>query len=200
MDARRWDERYAGEAFAFGDQPNDFLAALAPRIPPGPVLCLGDGEGRNGVFLAGLGHAVTSVDQSRVGLAKAAMLASRHGVALTTVVADLNDFDLGEAAWSGIVSIFCHMPPDERRALHARVRRALRPGGVFLLEAYRPEQIVLGTGGPRQPELLMTLAGLKRELAGLDFVVAEAPRRELREGAHHCGPSAVVQILAVNPA
>jgi hypothetical protein len=56
--AEFWDQRYGtADGFVFGTAPNDFLRAVADRIPPGPVLCLAEGEGRNAVFLAGRGHA-----------------------------------------------------------------------------------------------------------------------------------------------
>ena len=90
-----WEERYGSTTeFLYGTEPNDFLAATAPTLTAGDTLCLADGEGRNGVYLAGLGHRVTSVDLTKAGMAKAAALATERGVSLTTVVADLADYDL----------------------------------------------------------------------------------------------------------
>ena len=144
-----WDARYRTDDFVFGTAPNDFLAAEVARIPKGAVLCLGEGEGRNGVHLASLGYAVTGVDGSEVGLAKARRLAEARGVVLDTVVADLATFDLGEQRWQGIVSIFVHLPSALRADLYPRVVRALAPGGVLLLEAYTPRQHGIGgVGGP----------------------------------------------------
>ena len=150
-----WDQRYDTEEYVYGTAPNEFLVAHAARIPKGHVLCLGEGEGRNGVWLAEQGYRVTAVDSSSVGLAKARRLAEARGVSLETVAADLAEYDLGEVAWDGIVSIFCHVPMDLRRDLHSRVVRALRPGGAFLLEAYTPRQLALATGGPPTAELMM---------------------------------------------
>lgn len=39
-----WDERYGTDEYAYGVEPNDFLRAEAHRIPPGPVLCLAEGD------------------------------------------------------------------------------------------------------------------------------------------------------------
>ena len=133
MNIEDWNQRYGSDGYFYGTAPNDFLSASAALIPPGPVLCLADGEGRNGVFLAEHGHAVTAVDQSAVGLAKAAQLAAARGVPLTTVVADLTDFAIAPGAWSGIVSMFVHLPQPLRRDVHARVVAGLRPGGVLIL-------------------------------------------------------------------
>jgi hypothetical protein len=65
-----WNQRYGKEEFAYGTAPNDFLVEFARHIKPGGrVLCLADGEGRNGVWLAAQGHAVTSVDIAAEGMA-----------------------------------------------------------------------------------------------------------------------------------
>jgi SAM-dependent methyltransferase len=196
MNPAFWDNRYATADFVFGTEPNDFLRACAGHIPAGPVLCLGEGEGRNAVFLAGRGHAVTAVDQSATGLAKARRLAGEHGLTLDTQVADLADYSIPPGAWAAIVSIFLHLPPELRARVYARVAAGLRPGGVFILEASRPAQLAFGTGGPKDPELLPTLAVLRAELAGLDLVVAQECEREVIEGAGHTGRAAVVQVLA----
>lgn len=199
MEANFWNERYATPEHFYGTEPNSFLASVAAQIPPGPVLCIAEGEGRNAVFLATLGHAVTAVDQSAVGLAKARDLADVRGVALTTVVADLAGYPIDLGAWSGIVSIFAHLPQPLRRNLHADAVRGLAPGGVFVLEAYTPAQLAFGTGGPKDPALLMRLEDLRHELAGLALVVAQETERDVREGTGHTGRASVVQVLGRKP-
>lgn len=195
-----WNERYAETFASYGTEPNDFLRAVADRIPEGPVLCLAEGEGRNAVFIAQRGHAVTAVDLSDVGLANAAKLAGERGVELTTVVADLAEFDPGEARWAGIVSIWGHVPPAVRSRLHAACVAALKPGGVFILEAYCPRQLERpGLGGPPDVALLMTADGLRKELSGLRFERCEEVDRDVNEGRYHKGPSATVQVLAFKP-
>jgi SAM-dependent methyltransferase len=196
MDAKFWDERYAQTGFIYGTEPNEFLAAVAGQIPPGPVLTLAEGEGRNGLFLAGLGYEVTAVDQSEVGLAKARRLAEERGLKIATQQADLAEYVIEPERWAGIVSIFCHLPKSIRVPLHAAVVRGLRPGGVFLLEAYTPKQFGRGTGGPSSPELMTSLDDLKRELAGLEFLHAQELEREVREGQYHTGLASVVQVVA----
>lgn len=191
----RWDDRYDGEEFFFGTEPNDFLTEVAPRLPGGRTLCIADGEGRNSVFLAEAGHRVTAMDASVVGMGKAGALAAERGVELATVVADLREFDFGHGRWDAIVSIFCHMPPDLRRDVHARAVQGLAPGGAFVLEAYTPDQLAYRTGGPPVAELLMTEADLRADLAGLSFEVLTGRLRTVREGRGHDGPSAVVQVL-----
>ena len=195
-----WDDRFSSPEYVYGTEPNDFLAANASRIPAGRVLSIADGEGRNGVFLATRGYDVTSVDASSVGLAKARRLADARGVRLTTVVADLAEFVIAPDSWEGIVSIFCHLPPSLRARVHAQAVRGLAPGGLFVLEAYSPEQLRHGTGGPKSAELLPTLDALRTELQGLEILHAEALERDVHEGALHEGRSAVVQFIGRKPA
>ena len=194
-----WDHRYASQNYVYGTAPNAFVAAMAAQIPAGPVLCLAEGEGRNAVHLAQLGHTVTMVDQSSVGLGKAARLAAERGVPLATVVADLADHAIEPNGWAGIIATFAHLPPKLRRTVHARVVAGLRPGGRFILEAYTPAQLAHGTGGPKDAELLMTLAALRDELAGLEFLHACECEREVIEGTGHTGRGAVVQVCARKP-
>lgn len=194
-----WDQRYGAPGYAYGTRPNDFLAAQALQIPEGgAVVELAAGEGRNAVHLAELGYDVTAVDSSAVGLDKARKLARERGVAIRTVHADLADFDLGEAQWDGIVSIFAHVPVPLRERLHAAVPAALRPGGCLILEAYTPQHpLMLGRGGPpaERIDLFMSLALLRKELPGLVFEIGQEVERPIEEGIFHQGHSAVVQIL-----
>lgn len=193
----RWEERYKGDEYLFGTEPNDFLVEVAERIPAeSRVLCLADGEGRNGVFLAGLGHTVTSIDASATAQMKAEKLARQKGVQMETVLADLMKHDPGEDRWDCIVSIFFHMPSEIRREMHCKVARALRPGGLLILEAYTPKQLEFRTGGPPVEDYLMTLPRLREDFADLEFLYAEEKEREVYEGKGHAGHAAVVQLLA----
>jgi SAM-dependent methyltransferase len=192
-----WDDRYAGEDWAFGTEPNDFLRQEAHRIPEGRVLCIGEGEGRNSTFLAEQGYEVVGVDQSQVGMDKAQALAQERGVFVETVVSSIEDFDLTEEEWQGIVSIFFHLPPELRKKVHRSVVSGLAHGGLLILEAFTPRQLEFGTGGPPDPERLVTLSLLEEELDGLEFLLAQEVEREIFEGYMHTGMSAVVQVVAV---
>ena len=194
-----WDERYSEPGFAYGTAPNEFLASVAGRIPQGKILSLAEGEGRNAVYLAALGYQVTGVDGSEVGLRKAGELAAERGLSMTMIHADLSIFAIGPEEWDGIIACYCHLPAEIRIPLHQAVVRGLKPGGVFVLEAFSKEQLAYGSGGPQDPDLLMALDDLKRELAGLEFVHAVQIEREVREGRGHNGLAAVVQLLGVKP-
>lgn len=191
-----WNQRYDTDAYVYGTEPNEFLKQQVGKLPKGNILCLADGEGRNSVYLATLGYDVTAVDSSDVGLAKAQKLAAEKGVTITTQVADLADYDLGQGQWQGIVSIFCHLPPPLRKQVHGNINTALADGGVFLLEAYTPEQLQHGTGGPPNAAMMMTAAELPTELAGLHIDSCNELERQVLEGEGHSGTGAVVQLIA----
>lgn len=197
----QWDSRFSAEDYVYGTRPNDFLVEVTPQLPPAParILSLGEGEGRNGVYLASRGYQVTGVDASAVGLLKAERLAAERGVSLTTVVTDLADFTVTPGAWDGVVAIFCHLPMPLRRAVHRAVVEGLRPGGVFVLEAYTPAQLALKTGGPPMRELLYTAEELREDLSGLELPILRECERDVVEGRLHKGRAAVVQVLGRKP-
>lgn len=194
-----WDQRYSADEYIYGKDPNEFLAKAVDNIPKGKVLCLAEGEGRNAVFLAQHGYEVVAVDSSSVGLEKANKLAQERGVTIQTIVTDLAHFDIEPDSWDGVVSIFAHVPPQVRKTLHQKVVKGLIPGGVLILEAYRPDQLKYKTGGPPTAEFMMTLQGLEEELAGLDFVYGVELDRDIIEGKFHTGKGAVVQIIGKKP-
>jgi SAM-dependent methyltransferase len=191
-----WDERYSIKEYAYGTKPNEFLEEMITHIPKGDVLSLAEGEGRNAVFLASQGYAVTAVDASLVGLNKARKLAEENGVVIEFIHADLADYDLGENRWDGIVSIFCPLPSSVRKQLYKKVEAGLRPNGVFLLEAYTPDQLKHGTGGGSSADVMQTKESLTRELSGLKFKYLKELEREVVEGIYHTGLGAVVQAIA----
>lgn len=193
---QRWEQRYGADEYVFGTEPNDFLREHVGDLPPGRVLCLAEGEGRNAVFLAGAGFEVAGIDLTEAGVAKTRRLAASRGVVVDARQGDLADADLGTACWQAIVSIFAHTPPAVRRRVHRSVVEALAPGGVLLLEAYTPDQIGRGTGGPPTPDLTPTLVQLRDELAGLELLHAVELVRPVLEGPGHTGPGAVVQVIA----
>ena len=192
-----WDERYSPDEYVYGKDPNQFLEENYNAIPKGKVLSLAEGEGRNAVFLAKQGYSVTAVDASQVGLSKAKKLAEENGVEIEFVRGDLFDFDLGENKWDGIVSIFFHLPSALRKELHKKVVAGLKPKGVFLLEAYTPDQLKYGTGGGNSADIMTSKDSLILELNDLKFTHLIELERNVVEGIYHTGLAAVVQAIAL---
>lgn len=190
-----WNERYASDEFVYGTEPNSFLAEHAQRLT-GPVLSLAEGEGRNAVYLASLGLDVLGVDGSEVGLAKARRLAATRGVSIRTEVADLADYSPPENVYGAVVSIFAHLPAEIRQRLYPRVERALKPGGILLMEFYSKAQIARSTGGPKDLDMLMSRAALEKEFPHCDPILSREIDREVVEGKFHTGLASVVQFIA----
>ena len=191
-----WDERYSTEEYAYGKAPNEFLAENYSAIPKGKVLSLAEGEGRNAVFLAKQGYSVTAVDGSQVGLDKAGKLAEENGVEIELIHADLAEFEIGEGQWEGIISIFCPLPSALRKELYKKVVTGLKLGGVFLVEAYTPEQLKHNTGGGKSADAMTSKESLIRELKGMTFTHLVELERNVVEGIYHTGLGAVVQAIA----
>ncbi len=192
----QWNDRYGQSEYYYGTEPNTFLVDQVNQIKKNEkILCLAEGEGRNAVFLAKNGFQVTAVDSSQVGLDKLAELAQKNNVVIETVCCDLNAFIFESNYWSGIVSIWCHLPSELRAKVHKGVVSSLKPGGVFILEAYRPEQLNFKTGGPQNADLMPTLSQIVAELPGLKPVMAREIERSISEGIGHQGMSAVVQFV-----
>ena len=195
-----WDERYAGGGFQFGEAPNLFLLSQAHRLRPHMrALAVGDGEGRNGAWLAERGLDTTSVDWSEVGLAKARALADRRGVALRTVTADLTRWDWPGAGFDLIAWIFVHLPPEDRAIACAGAMRALAPGGLLLLECFSPAQEGRRSGGPKDPALLWTRALVEQHFAGLEVLELLEGTVALDEGPRHQGRAEVVRAVLRRP-
>ncbi len=197
-----WDARFAAaEGYVFGTAPNRFLVSQAARFSPGmKVLAVADGEGRNGVWLAAQGLDVTSVDGSHVALEKAGRLAAERGVTLRTIQADLVQWDWGTQVYDAVVGIFIQFAgPQLRAQLFQRARQALRPGGLLILQGYRPKQLDYRTGGPPRIENLYTEAQLRTELQDFEILHMHSHDSVLDEGAGHKGMSALLDVVARRP-
>jgi SAM-dependent methyltransferase len=190
-----WNQRYSSDDFAYGTEPNSFLAQHA-EILIGPVLSLAEGEGRNAVFLASLGLDVLAVDGSEVGLAKAQQLAASKGVTIRTEVADLATYEPPERTFGSVVSISAHLPSLIRKTLHRLVERCLKPGGIMLLEAYSPAQLARNTGGPKDPDMLMSREDIEKEFPNCQLILSQEIERDVVEGKFHTGLASVVQFIA----
>jgi SAM-dependent methyltransferase len=201
--AKVWNERFAStDAYVFGEAPNAFLAAQAPRLKPGwRALAVSDGEGRNGVWLAEQGLEVRSIDISAVAQAKAAKLAAARGVRLALEQVDMAAWAAPEAAYDLVAAIFIqYAGPSLRARIFEGMKRAVKPGGLILLEGYRVEQIAYGTGGPKIPENMYDEAMLREAFGDFDILELRAYDAAIDEGAGHSGMSALIDLVARRPA
>lgn len=196
-----WDRRYNRPDYLFGTDPAAFVRRTAPLIPPASrILAVADGEGRNSVHLAALGHDVLAMDGSPVALAKARRLAADRNVAVRFQEADLLTWDWEAEQFDAILAVFIQfLGPADRSRVFAGFRSALRPGGLLLLHGYAPRQVDYGTGGPPHRENMYTLPLLAESFAGFDVLEARDHDAEISEGEGHCGLSGLVDFVARAP-
>lgn len=192
-----WDQRFGAQHYVYGTNPNTFLSLQRHRLEPGmSVLAVADGEGRNGVWLAQQGMRVSTVDASPEGVKKAMRLALDRQVTLKTACADLTTWEWPTAAFDAVVSVFLHLPPEHRVAIHDKMLKALKPGGVVILEAFRPEQLAHSSGGPKDLSLLYTAEMLRADFASAKLLELHEAAPTLDEGPFHQGLAATVQLVA----
>lgn len=196
-----WNARYQGDDFLFGREANAFLRAHAALFKPGQsVLAVADGDGRNGCFLAGLGANVTALDFSPVALEKSRLLAAEKGVSVTHELQDLYDWQAEPAAYDAVVAIFIQFaPPEKRGALFVNLKAAIKPGGLLIMQGYRPEQIDYKTGGPPHAENMYTSSLLKDAFGDLEIIHFSEHDSVIEEGVGHSGMSALIDLIARKP-
>lgn len=200
----RFDERFSEPGYHYGTEPNAFVAAQKYRLKAGQkALVPGDGEGRNGVWLAEQGLDVTSFDPSSVGMAKAAKLAAERGVSIEAKVGDLASWNWQPAAYDVVVLTYVHVDPEIRKIGHAGVWRTLKPGGIVILEGFSPRQAEMrkagATGGPKNPDWLFGEAMMRSDFPGAEFLVLDDVDDEF-EGRTHSGRCALMRVVARKPA
>ena len=190
-----WHKRFSTDEYVFGKEPNEFVVEAAKLMPKGKVLCIAEGEGRNSVYLATLGFDVTAWDFAQAGLDKTKQLADEKGVVVTTKFCDLADVNWEAEQWDAIVQIFGHFPQEVMERTLSGIKKALKPGGYYISELYTKEQLVYGTGGPRNESMLIDPKEMLEQFDGYfikHFHVGEVNREE---GQLHTGTAHVVQSM-----
>jgi SAM-dependent methyltransferase len=197
----RWNTRFSAPEYIFGTAPNEYLASKASLLKRGQrALCVADGEGRNSVWLAGQGLEVTAFDLSPVGVEKARRLAAERGVKVAYDVADIYGWRWPEGEFDVVAAIFVQFAdPKMRTFMFERIVRALKPRGLLIVQGYGPKQLEFKTGGPKHVENLYTPELLRSAFAALDILELREYEKTMTEGTQHCGPSALIDLLARKP-
>ena len=201
-DAREfWDARFDTDTYIFGTEPNVFLTSHKALFKLGTrVLAVADGEGRNGVWLAQQGCEVLSVDVSPLGIEKARKLAGQRQVSVRFECADLMRWQWPHGEFDAIICIFIQFAsPDERKVLFDGFWKALKPGGVLLMEGYGVKQLQYSSGGPGKVENLYTLEMLREAFASWEIDSLREYEAVLDEGPKHSGMAALVDLVARKP-
>lgn len=196
-----WNARFARDEYLFGEEPNAFLRANAHWMQRGDsVLCVADGEGRNSVWLAEQGFEVRAFDFAPNAVAKAKRLAQRRNVSVAHELGDAYTWPWTTRRYQALVAVFIQfLPPESRNDAFAGMMSTIEPGGLFLLEGYRPEQVDYATGGPPRREHMYTREWLEATFSGWKILALKDYDAVIREGKAHNGLSALIDLVARKP-
>jgi SAM-dependent methyltransferase len=182
MDAEHWDRRYAGRDLVWGHEPNPWVAEHTADLPPGRLLDVACGEGRNTLWLASRGWRATGVDFSAIALDRAAELAAAASLegSVEWVRSDVLTFVPEPGAYDLVLLSYLQLPPDQRRSVVRAVATGLARSGLLMVVAHDSTNLTDGVGGPQYPRVLYTAQDVVADLApvpGLTVLRAEAVRR-----------------------
>ena len=196
-----WNERYQVKDYIFGIEPNDFIKEMMPPAEQGQkTYAPADGEGRNGVYLAGLGYDVTSIDVSNLAVDKAIRLANGKGVRINAMVGNAINPPFEDESVDIIIVYFMHFMPEDHEQFMAENKRLLKLGGAFIMEGYTIDQIPLTSGELKNPDMMMSADALRHTFSGYDMIVLKETKRHLNEGPRHQNEAATIQIMTGKPA
>lgn len=196
----KWDARYSEGGFAYGKEPNVFFKEWLPKLEAGTILMPADGEGRNGVFAAMKGWAVTSLDLSEEGKTKALTLAKEQGVELNYLVGDLAALSFDKASFDAIGLIYAHFGADNKSALHEQLDKYLKVGGHVIFEAFSKKHLELRkqnpkVGGPNNIDTLFSKEEIRNDFKNYEVLLLEEQEIELNEGKYHIGKGSVIRFV-----
>lgn len=199
---KMWDDRYKENEFAYGKEPNLFFAERLQKLEPKSILMPADGEGRNGVFAAQLGWEVTSFDLSEEGRSKTLDLAKEMQVSLDYIVGDLEELEFEKESFDAIGLIYAHFSAEKKSILHKKLNEYLKPGGMIIFEAFSKKHIDFNklnpkVGGPKDINMLFSLAEIKADFENYDIVELEEKEIILDEGKYHIGKGSVIRFVGI---
>lgn len=196
----RWDDRYSKDEFAYGKQPNSYLKEQLEKLPVGSILFPAEGEGRNAVFAAKLGWAVSAFDISTEGKKKALLLAENNKVMIEYQVGELQELNYKADQFDAIALIYAHFPTDIKSIYHNTLDKYLRKGGTVIFEAFSKKHIDFisqneKVGGPKDIAMLFSIDEIKSDFANYEVIELEEKEIELSEGLFHNGRGSVIRFV-----
>lgn len=197
-----WDEKFGSDEFLYGKEPNRYIEEKSSLLTPlSVVVCLGEGEGRNGVYLAKKGHNVVAIDNSSVGLTKAHKFANEEGVEIASLLIDLGEWEPKKRVCDAVVTSYCHLGEPLREAVWNQVFATLKNKGYFVAEFFSKDQLSYTSGGPKDVNLLYDAGEVEQLLQKIGFTLIELEKCEtlLAEGRGHQGVASVVRFVAQKP-
>ena len=196
----RWDERYSSKEFAYGDKPNNYLKYQLDKLPVGSILFPAEGEGRNAVYAASKGWAVSAFDISEQGKKKAAQLASKHKVTIDYQVGELESLDFKNKPFDVLALIYAHFPANIKSGYHKMLDKYVRTGGLVIFEAFSKKHLDYSlknekVGGPKDIDMLFSIEELETDFSNYEIIELNELEIELSEGLFHNGKGLVIRFV-----
>jgi hypothetical protein len=197
----KWNERYSREAFAYGEQPNNYLKEQLGRLTVGSILFPAEGEGRNAVYAAKLGWTVFAFDISMEGQKKAMKLAAVNNVSLDYQVGELPSLNYDSEQFDAIALIYAHFPAAIKSLYHRTLDKFVRRNGIVIFEAFSKRHINYlskdqNVGGPKDEASLFSIEEIQSDFANYDFIELAEAEIALTEGQYHNGLASVIRFVA----
>lgn len=199
MSASFWNDRYAKVDSVWSTAPNEFVVEFLNELPPGRMIDLAGGEGRNALWFAGRGWQAENADISSVAISKFLERAVSEGlydqvVGTTLEVDQPATFQLAPADL-GVIA-YLQIPHEQLKRSILDLVRALAPGATFFGVWHARENLADGFGGPQRPDVLPTMEELRAvtETAGLHILTCELRDRFVEvDGVTHRAIDVVLQ-------
>lgn len=191
-----WNKKFSRDGYLYGTKPNQFIKNSYGNFKKSQkVLCLGEGEGRNAIFLAKIGYDVEAIDASDIGLNKLYEQSVLENVEVKTTCMDINMWQ-PEKKYGAILFTFMHLEIEELKNLLKKIESALKDKGFFVCEVFAKSQIEKNSGGPKDLELLYSVEDFSNNLKNLKIHKLEEVVVELDEGKGHQGEACVIRLIA----
>jgi SAM-dependent methyltransferase len=196
----KWNERYAGDEFAYGEEPNNYLKEQLQKLDIGKILLPAEGEGRNAAYAAKLGWTVSAFDISGEGQKKALQLAERNKVIIDYQVGDLQKLNYKNEQFDAIALIYAHFPAEIKSKLHKDLDKLLIKGGTIIFEAFSKTHLEYlkkdeKVGGPKDVDSLFSIDEIKSDFSNYEISELEEIEIQLNEGLYHNGLGSVIRFV-----
>jgi SAM-dependent methyltransferase len=195
-----WNERYADNEFAYGENANAFLTQQLPKFEKGKILFPAEGEGRNAVFASKLGWETFAFDLSIEGKKKAELLSKKNVVKINYQVGEFSEINFEENYFDCIALIFAHFSTENKSAYHKQLSRYLKPNGIIIFEAFSKNHLQYNSinekiGGPKDLGMLFSIEEIKADFSNYEILELTETEVELEEGKFHIGLGSVIRFI-----
>ncbi|OUQ87602.1 SAM-dependent methyltransferase [Brevibacillus brevis] len=194
--ANIWNERFHSEEYYYGEEPNVFIEQQAYRLEHGQkVIAFAEGEGRNAVFLAKRNLEVTAIDYAESGLQKTKKLAQKHSVDVLTKKMDLLEEEVPSEEYDAAIMVYGHFHKNAQTMILNKMKKAIKPKGIMMLEVFSEEQLKYGTGGPQDLDMLYDPKEILAWCKGHEVIHFFYGEQERVAGKAHTGLAHVIQLV-----